>query len=460
MMKTKQRFAIMLLLAIQILLTGGCKPTQQLVQSDTLTPELVPELSETSTLHIPTGTSAILSTSETVSGELDTASEEPAASQTPIPTLETTPHLPAVPAVQSTPTPNISDRLFEFVAAFGFHYAWIEPITGVHQDIELAGLGISSDVVGTATTLAFAHFSHQVVFWFRNPGEPGTLWLADIELKEARLIYTDDAEVLTSDSSFPPRDVKLDWFPNDKYVLVRPTNPNALPILVDVFTGSYQTGWSWECNSVIVSPKTSQLALLCTKDNESSIMEWSGEFWVATNPASYDIVWQWTEDYMLPLSSSGSIPTWSPDGSKVAFASSDKPNTLEVITNLGENLSLSLRVDALFPHTIRWTTEGNILLGGYREDWPASWFVVDGETGDILWSLEETAEFDLTPEQQGEQLLLRGEISMSGQYLILATSRSDIPSANQLLLVDVKNNQFIGIVADVGHGLDAFVWGR
>jgi hypothetical protein len=336
----------------------------------------------------------------------------------------------------------------------------LDPITDQGGDIDLTDKGIEPDIVGSATTLAFAHFSNRVAFWYRRPGEPGTLWLADIQLQEATPIYIDDAELFTSDTSFPPRDVSLDWFPNDKYLLVRPINQDALPILVDVSTGVYQPNWSWKCDTVIVSPKTSRLALLCTDNNKALIMEWDGEFWEATGTSDYDILWQWTEDDILPLSPSGSIPPWSPNGSKIAFVSTSEPNTLEVITSLGESLSIPLEVETLFPHTIRWTADGKILVGGYREDWPASWFIIDSDTGEVLWSLEGTIGFNLNPQQQGEQLLLSGDISPSGQYVVLGTSRSDIPSANQLLLIDVKNNQFIDIVADVGHGLDAFVWGR
>ncbi len=93
---------------------------------------------------------------------------------------------------------------------------------------------------------------------------------------------------------------------------------------------------------------------------------------------------------------------------------------------------------------------------------PASWFIINSETGEIIWQLENVSEFGthLTPQKQAELSLITGEISVSGQYLVLATSRTDVSAGNQLILVDVENNRFLGTIADIGHGINAFAWGR
>lgn len=377
------------------------------------------------------------------------------------PTLKVTQELSLTSTLKPAPGIDVSNRLFMFDSAFGFHYSWLDPFTNRYEAMNLVKNGRAlSNIVGSAATLAFAHFSNRIVFWVRSPDELGTLWIADINLKEPKLVYVDEKGVFTTNTSFPPRDVSLHWFPNDRYGLVKPANQRARPILVDTYTYSYQENWTWKCNEVIVSPRTSQFAIRCTDNGEQAVMEWQGEFWTDVNLSGEETIWKWEDDYMSSLSPSGSIPPWFPEGTKIAFVSESEPNTLEIITDSDERLLIQLNVATLFQHTIRWTSDGKILVGGYREDWPASWFVVDSNTGEMLWSLEETSELNLTVQQQEEQVLLLGEISASGEYVVLSTDRVDVPSGNQLLLINIKTNEFQGEIADVGRGLDAYAWGR
>lgn len=401
-----------------------------------------------------------------------TSTSIPSISATPTiipvsPTTTTLPSLPTpeispTPTLEPTPTPDLTSRLFTFFAVAGFNYSWQEPLTGLRDELAPSGFGLTPYAIGAASTLSFAHHSNQVAIWSRPPDEPGKLWLADIALREARLVYVDNDEIYSTDTSFPPQDMTLNWFPNDKYVVVQPTNAEAPTMLIDVTTGTYQENWPWECNQVITSPKTSKLAFLCTHDNEFLVMDWEGLLWTDAMLAEQEILWQWPDDYMWPLSPSGSIPPWSPDGSKTAFILADNPDTLIIMNSAGERMPVSLDVDILYPHTVRWIQDKKILVGGYREDWPASWFIVNSETGEIMWRLENVAEFGfhITSQEQAELNLITGEISASGQYLVLATSRTDVPAGNQLIMIDVENNRFLGTIADIGHGINAFAWGR
>jgi hypothetical protein len=54
--------------------------------------------------------------------------------------------------------------------------------------------------------------------------------------------------------------------------------------------------------------------------------------------------------------------------------------------------------------------------------------------------------------------LLEGRLNYSGTFLILASNRVDVPTANQLFLFDIQNNEFLGIGADIGRGIRAFQW--
>jgi len=380
---------------------------------------------------------------------------------TDVPSLPTPEILPT-PSLEPTPTPDLTSRLFTFFAVGGFDYGWQEPLTGLTGKLDPTGFGLKPYVIGAAATLSFAHYTNQVAIWSRLPDEPGKLWLADIALRDARLIYVDNDQIYTTNTSFPPQDMMLNWLPNDKYVLVQPTNAEAPNMLIDVTTGSYQENWLWECNQVVASLKTLKLGLLCHHDNVFALMEWDGQFRMDEALADQEILWEWPDDYMWPLSPSRSIPPWSPDGSKTAFILADQRNTLVVMNSTGEHLSIVLDVAMLYPHTIRWIQNEKILVGGYKENWPASWFIINSETGEIIWRLENVSEFGthLTPQKQAELSLITGEISVSGQYLVLATSRTDVSAGNQLILIDVENNRFLGTIADIGHGINAFAWGR
>ncbi len=362
----KWKFIVVILVIMGTALFIRCTPVSQ--QADlTVTPAqvLFGESAESSSA-ISTDVSVESLTAEA------TSTKTPIPSETLVVVLPSELASPVTPEPKSTPTfsptstVDLTSRLFMFVSDTGFHYSWLDLTTNHREEAEISNYGIPPDSVGSAATLAFSHFSNQVAFWFRSPGEPGTRWLADIELKEPELIYVDNDEVFTSNDSFPPKDVTINWFPNDKYLVVKSTNPSVPNIFVDTSTNSYQENWLWNCNTVITSPKTSQLALLCANNSERSVMEWDGEIWTNPDISGYNILWEWEDDYMFPLSPSGSIPPWSPDGTKIAFVPLEELNTLEIITNSSEGLSVKFEVDTLFPHTIRWIDDGKILVGGYK----------------------------------------------------------------------------------------------
>ena len=122
-------------------------------------------------------------------------------------------------------------------------------------------------------------------------------------------------------------------------------------------------------------------------------------------------------------------------------------------------LEVPLPVSAILPETVRWSVEnGRILVGGSCQSLTFCWFVVDGVTGEILWSLENSGG---SHDGFREDLrITKAAISASGQFVILQTNRRDVPAGNWMLLVNVDENLFDGIVADVGRGADTFSWGK
>lgn len=387
----------------------------------------------------------------------------PSNTITPTPTITSTILFTLSHKAESTllinPNKNITDRIFLFTSAFGFLYSTIQLNNNKQETVDLSSYGISSEIVGSSVTLSFSHFSNKVAFWFREDSNtPGTLWVADIEMNTAQLIFTDESQSFNSDDTFPPRDVVINWLPNDRYFFVEPINSTAPTILVDAVTGDYHPNWQGNCNSVITSQKTPTLALMCDEQNKSLVIEWDGTIWVNENKET-NILWSWDDHYMLPLNPSGIIPSWSQDGTKIAFIPLNKPNTLEIITSFGDSLSIALDVEALFPHTIQWATNNTILVGGYNKDWPASWFIIDSNTGEVLWNLKDITGFDFTIEQQRDIFAINNaQLSPDGSYLLLSTNRVDIPSGNELLLIDVKNKKYIDSILSIGRGLNAYKW--
>jgi hypothetical protein len=366
----------------------------------------------------------------------------------PMPTLHAT--STTMPSTTPTSASLEGERLFMFVSAVGFSYRSVDVLTGDYNVISSTTIGTSEAIPGTALELAFANHTNQVAVWVREWDEIGRLWLADTALEEATLIFEDTDNLFSTDNNFPPQDVSIEWFANDKYVLVTPNNQEVEPLLVNVSTLTYEYPWLWDCNTIITSSKSQELALFCTQGSQRLVVEWNGETWLAENETEYTVQWQGIT----------TMSQWSLSGSHFAYVAEESPDTLEIISSSEESLSIELDVDRLYAETIRWTSTGQVLIRGFKEEWPYSWFLIDSNSGTITWSLATTQEFNLSVQTQNDIRLLNGEVSTSGDYLVLATNRIDIPSGNELYLINVKDNVFEGTIANTGHGLSNFAWMR
>lgn len=448
----KKYIFILWLLSVSLSFLIGCIAVNKNVSPPARPTERLPEVVPTATLAQAVGTPTLPTTSVDARGTVTPTSDyELTISPVAIisPTLQPTPTI--------SPTQVELDRVFALYSSGTFLYGALDVIKGNQTEISPKHLDITPDEVGAALSLSFSHFSDLLAFWYRSPGKPGVLWLADMELRTATPVYVDEDQLYNTDTSFPPEDVTLHWFPNDRYLLMIPTNPETPRLFMDVITGEHQTDWNWDCNSVIFSPKTSRFALLCTENNAFLVMEWDGQLWTESNISEDDIVWQWTEDYMLPVTPYGSFPSWSSDGRKIAYIDPQNPNVLQIVKDSGESVSVTFNEDVLYPHSIQWTDTSEILISGETKGMFSNWFVVDSNTGEILWSLEKTANYDTAPEYHEGESLIEGAISNSGQYVVLATSRAYSPTGNVLLLFDVNNNEYLGELTGIGRGAK-FVW--
>lgn len=416
------------------------------------------QLSENSEATQPSATPSVTQIPVTNVPQLEI---EPTLTSTSAPIEPTiTPEISTSTPEQATPISeqidaNLTDLLFRFGGLYGFGYVYHDlsnrTETGIaarHRiDQELAG--IQGETIGYPGVLSFANFSNQIAFWAHNlDGQPG-FWLSDIALTSPQQIFIDDEE-LFSPADFLEIPVQIEWLVNDQYVLVTSAKDQTNQILVNVDSQSFEE-WHWLCNSVIVSPRTEELALACTQTEQLPlIIEWDGEMWQSEGDDFVIIKTQASPDDKI---------SWSPDGQQIAVVAEHAPDTLNIIHIDGSVLEIPLAVSAILPETMSWSVEnGRILISGSCQSLTFCWFVVDSATGEILWSLENSGGHH---DGFRENLrITKAAISASGQFVILQTNRHDLPSGNWMLLADVDENLIDGIVADVGRGADTFSWGK
>jgi len=370
-----------------------------------------------------------------------------------------TQEIPTSTPEQATPISeedlDIPTLLFKFAGVYGFLYVYDDLTnrsnTGIAEGHMIDGelVGIQGETIGYPGVLTFANFSNQIAFWAHNLDGQSGFWLSDIALTSPQQIFIDNEE-LFSPKDFLEIPVQMEWLVNDKYVLVTSAKDQTNQILVNVDSQSFEE-WHWLCNSVIVSPKTEELALACTQAEQFPlIIEWDGEIWQSGDEDFIVIKTQMSPDDKI---------SWSPDGQQIAVVAENAPDTLNIIHVDGSVLEVPLEVSAILPETMSWSVEnGRLLVGGSCQSLTFCWFVVDGVTGEILWGLENSGGSRYGSREDWR--ITKAAISASGQFVILQTHRRDIPAGNWMLLVDVDENLIDGIVADVGWGADTFSWGK
>lgn len=414
----------------------------------------------------PAETSEVTQPSMTLSPTQTHATNVPQFEIEPTATSTTAPIAPTVtqPIPISTPEREIPvseeeldlpTLLFKFAGVYGFLYGYDNLAnrsnTGIADGHMIDGelVGIQGETIGYPGVLAFANFSNQIAFWAHNLDDQPGFWLSDIALTSPRQIFVDDEE-LFSPKDFLEIPVQIEWLVNDKYVLVTSAKDQTNQILVNVESQSFEE-WHWLCNSVIVSPRTDALALACTQAEQLPlIIEWDGEMWQSEGDDFVVIKTQASPDDKT---------SWAPDGQQIAVVAENAPDVLNVVDADGFVLEVPLPVSAILPETVRWSVEnGRILVGGSCQSLTFCWFVVDGVTGEILWSLENSGG---SHDGFREDLrITKAAISASGQFVILQTNSLSVPAGNWMLLADVDENLIEGIVADVGRGADTFSWGK
>lgn len=442
------------LVAFFMLWCAACQPTSQTIAL--YTPTLVKP-----TPQPVTPTPKMLPSSTPTKELLPTTYFMPTATKQPTETPSPTP----------TTIPDLSTGVFIFNNATGFYYAWRDSQTledsYIHPNFyfDTSPLGFEDENGPNdkiSNVMSFAHYSNQVIFWRRGPEKVGQIWLTDLELQNPRVIFTDTEQLFNSDIYFPPRDVEFEWFPNDRYVLVQPANANAPRLLIDVATETYQLNWNWTCNTIIVSPQTRQFALLCTFEGQNLIMEWNGDFWLDTQHATFDMLWQdnsaatcWGGFWNSPRSPSGTMLMWNSDGSQIAYVSDEQEDSLTIVGNLRQPMTIQLSGYRLSVCSIRWTQTNMVLVRGEQQENIFNWFLIDSATGDVVWNFQESRGLSL--ETLANFHYIRAEISLDGRYIAISTRRLDVPSNNWISVIDLVGNESTTSGITIGHWVDIFL---
>lgn len=280
------------------LLLASCTPAQ-----------ITPQVTETVTL---TATPSITVQSTNPPSLPTIAAPTPYPSQTPI--------------ISSTPTVSESIITNGVLVQFFIAYLWgkvqlqfqNDQLTDVIYDPTIVDerLNLSYDP-SESLSFSFSHYSDQIAYW--TPEYPSTLLIANIRLEQFQPVFTDTNGLYVQEELLvSTQDLRLSWTPDDQHLIVYSPNPER-PHLIYHLASQEIDNWFWLCQSVIISPKTSQLALLCpidlTKQSPPSekyaIIEWNDEIWF-TSETPLTIISQ-------PLPDGTILWSFSEDGQQVAY---------------------------------------------------------------------------------------------------------------------------------------------
>lgn len=297
---------------------------------------------------------------------------------------------------------------------------------------------------------AFSHYSDQIAYW--SQVDPSEFWVSDVAYRNPYQIILDTEGVYVPRQALPTEHLQqLQWSPDDKHIITYMI-PGTKPHLIYHLETNELEEWYWLCQDVIISPRTDQLAVLCTADNRLdfsprdsyAIMEWGGSIWYTSERPDV-VLSQVLPDETIPW-------RFSADGQQIAYFDPDDLGGHLLIADAHGNLSQFLPDSSLLQQDKRFTD----LAVQYYQTWPEKdsgffrwshdgeqllvyalgspsypcrlildfetnelfeapcWQVVEGATGRVLWT-------DL----DSEETLFRDEVEKSSMRLVQAEFSPD-----------------------------------
>jgi hypothetical protein len=303
----------------------------------------------------------------------------------------------------------------------------------------------------------------------------GYFWIADITTIPRLLVF--------SGKDYPWDDVRINWTPDDRHLIVEFGHPDYQDQIFHLESGEWET-WDSICDTVAHSPRTDRLAIWCYSSAKKAytIFEWGGEVWTSVQPpeqvlfiASPPDRWDTFGSFLLYRNAG-----WSSGGEMIAYYDpEDATGALQIVTLRGEEV---LRV----PEKAYWLTDfykegrsvpgiplqwsldsARLLLLGigkpgqecpefddedtvYRN--PGCWQVLDLASGTVMWQAT-----NLYPWQEPTVLSMHfytnPTISGSGQYVAI-----DAPfDIEPLFLWDVESGEMLN---NLPYDIEKMRWGR
>lgn len=319
---------------------------------------------------------------------------------------------------------------------------------------------------------AFSFYSDQIAYWTATT--PGELWISD-------LAYTNPQQILIDkEGIYPSDDIKLIWLPDDQHLILYASSTEAPTLIYHVQTGTWEP-WPWLCDSVILSPQSDNLALLCpavTENNHTSselyaIVEWGGNIWYSSEPL-IEVIAQALPDGTIPW-------RFSPDGQQlVYFHPDDSTASLNIFSTSGNQKFLpgssllqnnpdmtnfEIPYYQSFPERgfgfFRWSRDGKLVLlyalGSLehpcreREDFETGelfiapcWQVFDRRTHKVIWT-EADAEDNLFADEfeKRQMWITQAEFAPDGEMIVV---RGQYFSHEILAVIDLKTSQVTHLV--------------
>lgn len=260
---------------------------------------------------------------------------------------------------------------------------------------------------------SFSHYSDQVAYWaFANPAE---VWVSSITAETIQQVVIDPNGIMPKYDQLVQGSLKLSWSPDDLYLFIR-HKQIGLNYIYNMETGVLQE-WLWECNGLILSEHSSNVATWCQRFAEIeptnplyAVIEWGGEIWYSESIPGRIL--------LEPLPGEVPFLGWSANGQLIAYMS-PLNNHLTIVDLQGNQFQELLPGISLFQNSylsdyqqyelfngeqpIIWSREAAVLLvygfGETEHTCPflisidtqqqytqPCWQAINTDTKEVIWS--------------------------------------------------------------------------
>lgn len=332
-----------------------------------------------------------------------------------------------------TPTPTNLDTIYVWGPPFyGYLHYWdfYNNMVSVMTSDQQKSLYIVSPF--------FSPFSNEVALLVKNKDELLELRVANIDLSNARLLWTDTGNSFGYSSRSADQIFDILWGPGGKFVLISindvgRTEPFQKNVVIDVQSQAF-----WEtndkCNHYSISQeKSNTVSLFCELI--------SGEYLVLEADGAYE------KAPSLLGAQNVFMKKWSisPNSESILYATEQddifvhSQGYFKLPTRLGPT------VDDLEP--LQWSRSGNRLLiwgdntGCLHGEQAPCWKVIDAQTGELLWAEDTITYARATLSPDGKRLVR----FMSGTFLDRYGAITDISTNSSESITDTSFSKVVWI---------------